>query len=36
MRQIINLLNNMADRMYIGHIAKVVATALTAVGVTMP
>ena len=34
--QIINLLYNMVDRMYIGHIPKVGATALTAVGVTMP
>ncbi|WP_028829288.1 MATE family efflux transporter [Proteocatella sphenisci] len=34
--QIINLLYNLVDRMYIGHIADVGATALTAVGVTMP
>lgn len=34
--QIINLLYNMVDRMYIGHIPDVGATALTAVGVTMP
>ena len=34
--QIINLLYNMVDRMYIGHIPNVGATALTAVGVTMP
>ena len=34
--QIINLLYNLVDRMYIGHIPKVGATALTAVGVTMP
>ncbi|OLS01912.1 MATE family efflux transporter [Tissierella creatinophila] len=34
--QIINLLYNMVDRMYIGHIPEVGATALTAVGVTMP
>lgn len=34
--QIINLLYNMVDRMYIGHIPNVGATALTGVGVTMP
>lgn len=34
--QVINLLYNMIDRMYIGHIPEVGATALTAVGVTMP
>lgn len=34
--QIINLLYNMIDRVYIGHIPEVGATALTAVGVTMP
>lgn len=34
--QIINLLYNLVDRMYIGHIDGVGATALTAVGVTMP
>ena len=34
--QIINLLYNLVDRMYIGHIERVGATALTAVGVTMP
>lgn len=34
--QIINLLYNLVDRMYIGHISEVGATALTAVGVTMP
>ena len=34
--QIINLLYNLVDRMYIGHIPEVGATALTAVGVTMP
>src|SRR5699024_3390595 len=34
--QIINLLYNMVDRMYIGHIPHVGATALTAIGVTMP
>lgn len=34
--QIINVLYNMVDRMYIGHIADVGASALTGVGVTMP
>ena len=34
--QIINLLYNLVVRMYIGHIEGVGATALTAVGVTMP
>lgn len=34
--QIINVLYNMVDRVYIGHIPHVGATALTAVGVTMP
>ena len=34
--QIINLLYNLVDRMYIGHIPDVGATALTGVGVTMP
>ncbi|MDD6073879.1 MAG: MATE family efflux transporter [Otoolea sp.] len=34
--QIINLLYNMVDRMYIGHIPEVGPTALTGVGVTMP
>ena len=34
--QIINLLSNIVDRMYIGHIAGVGALALTGVGVTMP
>jgi putative MATE family efflux protein len=34
--QIINLLYNLVDRMYIGHISDVGATALTGVGVTMP
>lgn len=34
--QIINLLYNMIDRIYIGHIPEIGATALTAVGVTMP
>lgn len=34
--QIINVLYNMVDRMYIGHIRDVGAQALTGVGVTMP
>lgn len=34
--QIINVLYNMVDRMFIGHIADVGAKALTGVGVTMP
>lgn len=34
--QIINVLYNMVDRMYIGHIAKIGPQALTGVGVTMP
>ena len=34
--QVINVLYNMVDRMYIGHIPKVGAAALTGVGVTMP
>lgn len=34
--QIINVLYNMVDRMYIGHIPNVGATALTAIGVTVP
>lgn len=34
--QIINVLYNMVDRMYIGHIPNVGPTALTGVGVTMP
>lgn len=34
--QIINVLYNMVDRMYIGHIPKTGAQALTGVGVTMP
>lgn len=34
--QIINVLYNMVDRMYIGHIPEVGAKALTGVGVTMP
>ena len=34
--QIINLLYNMVDRMYIGHISDIGPDALTGVGVTMP
>ncbi len=34
--QMINLLYNLVDRMYIGHIPQVGATALTGVGVTLP
>lgn len=34
--QIINVLYNMVDRMYIGHIPKIGSDALTGVGVTMP
>lgn len=34
--QLINLLYNLVDRMYIGHIADVGALALTGVGVTLP
>ncbi len=34
--QVINLLYNMVDRMYIGHIPGVGAAALTGVGVTLP
>lgn len=34
--QIINVLYNMVDRMFIGHIPEVGAKALTGVGVTMP
>lgn len=34
--QIINVMYNMVDRMYIGHIKDVGASALTGVGVTMP
>ena len=34
--QIINVLYNMVDRMYIGHIPDVGSSALTGVGVTMP
>lgn len=36
MAQIINLLYNLVDRMYIGHIPEVGAMALTGVGVTFP
>ena len=34
--QLINVLYNMVDRMYIGHIEKIGDVALTGVGVTMP
>ena len=34
--QIINVLYNMVDRMYIGHIEGIGDIALTGVGVTMP
>lgn len=34
--QVINVLYNMVDRMYIGHIDQIGAEALTGVGVTMP
>lgn len=34
--QIVNVLYNMVDRMYIGHIPDIGAQALTGVGVTMP
>lgn len=34
--QIINLLYNIVDRMYIGHIPEIGKTALTGVGVTFP
>lgn len=34
--QIINVLYNMVDRMYIGHIPHIGASALTGVGITMP
>ena len=34
--QIINLLYNMIDRMYIGHIKNIGPSALTGVGVAMP
>jgi len=36
MAQVINLLYNMVDRMYIGHIKDVGPSALTGMGVTMP
>ena len=34
--QVVNVLYNMVDRMYIGHVPVVGATALTGLGVTMP
>lgn len=34
--QVVNVLYNMVDRMYIGHIPVVGATALTGLGVTLP
>ena len=34
--QLINMLYNVVDRIYIGHIPKVGALALTGVGVCMP
>ena len=34
--QIVNVLYNMVDRMYIGHIPEVGATALTGMGVCLP
>lgn len=34
--QIINVLYNVVDRMYIGHIPNIGASALTGIGVTMP
>lgn len=34
--QLINVLYNMVDRMYIGHIPEIGPSALTGVGVTMP
>ena len=34
--QIINVLYNMVDRMYIGHLPDIGASALTGVGVTFP
>ena len=34
--QFINVLYNIVDRMYIGHIPEVGATALTGVGLTFP
>lgn len=36
MAQVINVMYNMVDRMYIGHIKDIGAEALTGVGVTMP
>ncbi|NLO85905.1 MAG: MATE family efflux transporter [Clostridiales bacterium] len=36
MAQIVNVLYNVVDRIYIGHIPGIGATALTGVGVTMP
>lgn len=34
--QLVNLLYNIVDRIYIGHMAEVGATALTGVGLFMP
>ena len=34
--QLVNALYNMVDRMYIGHIPEVGATALTGVGISFP
>ena len=34
--QLVNMLYNVVDRMFIGHIPEVGATALTGVGVTFP
>ena len=34
--QLVNLLYNMVDRVYIGHMAEVGSLALTGVGVCMP
>ena len=34
--QLVNVLYNIVDRIYIGHIPEVGATALTGVGVTLP
>ena len=34
--QIVNVLYNLVDRMYIGHIPEIGATALTGVGVSFP
>lgn len=36
MAQLVNVLYNMVDRMYIGNIANIGATALTGIGVTFP